>query len=127
MKFLLTKLKQRKIWRKIYVERLSEPLHLNVISLFYVVFGSLSKKIEYDLIVRPHHAFSIWKAAEAAQKMNIKSLTLIEFGVASGAGLMNMAEIAAKVSDRTGISFRILGVDSGKGMPSPESYRDHPE
>ena len=32
-----------------------------------------------------------------------------------------------KLSKITGIDFRIYGFDSGKGLPAPRDYRDHPE
>jgi hypothetical protein len=51
----------------------------------------------------------------------------MEFGVATGAGLLNMAEIASKVTMKTGVDINILGFDSGKGMPPPRSFKDHPE
>jgi hypothetical protein len=50
-----------------------------------------------------------------------------EFGVANGAGLLNMCEIAARVTRETGVGFRIVGFDAGTGLPQPIDYRDHPE
>ena len=127
MKYLRRKLKQKRIWKRIFVERLTEPLHLNIISLFFWLFGSYRKKIAYDLIVRPQHAFSILKIADQALKHNIRIVTLLEFGVANGAGLMNIAEIARKITKITGVEFKIYGFDTGYGMPKPTSYKDHPE
>src|SRR5262245_35423030 len=56
-----------------------------------------------------------------------KSVTVIEFGVASGAGLLNMIEIAPLIEMETGVRLRIVGFDTGKGLPSVEGYKDHPE
>ena len=47
--------------------------------------------------------------------------------MASGNGLLNMCYIADKVNKITGVEFQIYGFDTGKGMPPPIDYRDHPE
>jgi hypothetical protein len=50
-----------------------------------------------------------------------------DFGVASGAGLLTMIEIAPLIEAETGVRLRIVGFDTGKGLPSVEGYKDHPE
>lgn len=123
----LKKLVKAHIWRRIFMERLTEPLHLNVLSGFVALFGSYRAKIAFDLIVRQHNAFCILKAADIAKERGIGEVYLLEFGVAAGAGLMNMAEIAARVTACTGVQFRLAGFDTGEGMPPAVDYRDHPE
>lgn len=127
MKFLIKKLTRKDVWHRVLYERLTEPLHLNLLSLFFTVFGSYRKKIEYDLIVRPQHAFSILKAADHAKRIGIQTVSLLEFGVATGAGLLNIAEIANRITKETGVKFKIYGFDTGHGMPPAKDYRDHPE
>jgi len=39
-----------RIWKRIYFERLCEPILYNIISLFIFAFGNFVRKIEYDLI-----------------------------------------------------------------------------
>ena len=124
---LLKKLRHPRIWRRILAERLAEPLHLNLISLAVATFGSFRAKVDFDLVLRPHSAFAILRAADQALKLGHTEVTLVEFGVASGAGLLNMAHIAARVAKETGIGFRIVGFDSGSGMPPAQGFRDHPE
>ena len=113
--------------RKIGVERLTEPVHLNIASLFVGIFGSYRSKVAFDLIIRPQYAYSILRAADQALEYGYSKLTIIEFGVASGAGLLNMCRIAEQTSRATGIQFRVVGFDTGAGMPAPVDYRDHPE
>jgi hypothetical protein len=125
--FLFRRLAQRKIWSRIFKERLTEPLHLNLLSLFVWVFGSYRAKVEYDLMVRQNNAYSIFKAADFARGQNIRTVSLIEFGVGSGTGLLNMARIAGQVTRATGVSFKLYGFDSGQGMPPARDYRDHPD
>lgn len=125
--FLLRRLTRRDAWARIAKERLTEPLHLNALSTLVWLFGSFRSKVAHDLVVRQHNAYSILKCADDARRLGIRSLSLIEFGVAAGAGLMNMAGIAAKVTKATGVDLRIYGFDTGAGMPPPLDYRDHPD
>lgn len=125
--FLLKKLFYRRIWRQIFLERLSEPLHLNLISLFVALFGTLRMKIFYDLCVRQQHAFGLLTAADAALSAGYGRVTAIEFGVASGTGLLNICKLASRITKVTGVAFDIVGFDNVSGMPPLRDYRDHPE
>jgi hypothetical protein len=55
-------------FRKITVERLTEPLHLNIASLFITLFGSYRARVGFDLIIRPQYAFPILRAAGQARE-----------------------------------------------------------
>jgi hypothetical protein len=123
----LKKLKNKYIWKRIFVERLTEPLHLNLVSLFIFLFGSFRSKVAFDLIIRNQHAYCLLKAADLAKVKGVMRLAVIEFGVAAGTGLMNLAKIASRVTSVTDVEFEIYGFDTGKGMPPPVDYRDHPE
>jgi hypothetical protein len=123
--FLLHKVPKR-LGRVLY-ERFPEPLHLNILSIFVALFGSYKTKIAFDLVVRQQYAFSLLKTAELVQAQGLKSVTVIEFGVAAGAGLMNICDISRNITRITGVEFQIFGFDSGQGMPPPRDHRDHPE
>jgi hypothetical protein len=118
---------RRDIWRRIAVERLSEPLHLNAISLGVAVFGGLRSKEAFDLLVRQQHAFGLLTAADQARARGIRRLSVVELGVGAGTGFLNLCELAARVTKETGVEFRLTGFDTGEGMPPPSDYRDHPE
>jgi hypothetical protein len=124
---LRSKLAKRRVWRRLFLERLTEPLHLNLMSCLVLAFGSYRDRVDWDLVVRPHHAFGVLKAADTARTCGLSEVVLAEFGVASGAGLMNLAAIASAVTAETGVSFHIHGFDTGSGMPSARDYRDHPD
>jgi hypothetical protein len=126
-RFLIKKLRHKYIWRKVFYERLTEPLHLNVLSAFVAVFGGFRSKVAFDLIVRPQHAFAILKCADEAVQLGLRKVSLLEFGVASGAGLLNICKIAERVTRITGVEFEIAGFDTGGGLPPPASYLDHPD
>ena len=113
--------------RKVLVERGTEPIHLNLLSAIIAVCGTYRAKVDFDLVVRQQYAFPILYAADAAKQCGYKAVTIIEFGVAGGAGLLNMCRIAARTRAATGIEFRVVGFDTGKGMPAPIDYRDLPE
>ena len=115
------------ILKRIYLERLGEPFIYNIISLFVLIFGNIRLKIKYDLVPRESYAYGILAAADLAKSHNIHKISIIEFGVASGNGLLNMCYIADKVTKLTGVEFEIFGFDTGEGMPAPLDYRDHPE
>ena len=114
-------------FRKVLVERGTEPIHLNLLSVIVAVCGTYRAKVEFDLVVRQQYAFPILYAADAAKQYGYKTVTIIEFGVAGGAGLLNMCRIAERAQAATGIEFRIFVFDTGEGMPAPLDYRDLPE
>jgi hypothetical protein len=121
------KLAEPRIWKRIYLERLGEPLIYNLAAAFVMAFGSTRRKIEYDCIPRNPYAFCILAAADHAKSYGINRICIMEFGVAAGGGLLNMCWIAERVTRETGIEIDIVGFDSGEGMPPPQDYRDHPE
>lgn len=126
-RLLRTKLTKRRVWRRIFLERLTEPLHLNVLSIPVLACGSFRAKVAWDLVVRQHYAFGALEAADIAKASGFSAVSLIEVGVASGAGLMNLASIAGCVSQETGVRCEVHGFDTGTGMPPPVDYRDHPD
>src|SRR6266542_2188455 len=113
------------ILKRILVERLTEPLHLNILSLA-AAFGSYRAKISFDLIVRQQHAYGLLRAVDDARSRGLAAVTVVELGVGSGAGLLNICEIATRLTAETGIAFEIYGFDTGRGMPPPRDHRDHP-
>jgi len=127
LNYLLRRLAHPVQMKRVACERLTEPLHVNLVSAFVAVFGTFRARVTFDLVVRQQFAFPILYAADQAAKAGIKRLTLVEFGVANGAGLMNICSIAARVTKATGVEFNVFGFDTGKGMPPPIDYRDHPE
>src|SRR5687767_14259572 len=92
-----------------------------------MAFGSFRTRVKWDVVVRQHNACSILQVADAAKGVGIKTVSVIEFGVATGAGLINMARIAGEVTRVTGVEFKLYGFDTGKGMPPARDYRDHPD
>ena len=92
-----------------------------------MIFGSFRLKEAFDLVLRSQHAYGLLKAADDAKKNGKERVSVIEFGVANGAGLFNIQLIAKRITKITGIYFDIYGFDTGEGMPPPTSYKDHPD
>lgn len=89
--------------------------------------GTFRQKESYGLIPRPNYAYGMLRAADMARFVGKKKVTVCEFGVATGNGLMNMVELAEILKKETGIEIRVVGMDSGAGLPIVEGYADHPE
>jgi hypothetical protein len=89
--------------------------------------GTFRERVLFDLVDRPHHAFGVLAAADVAAFVGVPEIVAIEFGVAEGAGLLNLADIAEAVTRETGVDIRVVGFDSGRGLPPPVDFRDHPE
>ena len=127
MRLLRSLFSRKEIWRRLAVERLTEPLHLNVAAVFVAAFGSLRSKIAFDLVVRQQHAYGLLHAADQARDSGLDTVTVAELGVGGGTGLLNLCDLAARITNVTGVRFEIYGFDTGTGMPPPVDYRDHPE
>jgi hypothetical protein len=81
----------------------------------------------HGLLDRPHFAYGLARAAGLARRFGHRRLTVCEFGVANGDGLVNLTALAADLAAETGLSFRIAGFDRGSGLPPARGYEDHPE
>lgn len=117
----------RRTWIERYAERATEPLHLNLLALLVQVFGTFSSKVAFDLVRPRKYAFATLEAARNARDLGKRKVTIIEFGVAAGGGLLGMCALARRVAEVTGVEIKVVGFDSGVGMPPPADFRDHPD
>jgi hypothetical protein len=125
--FALSQLRTPGAFERVSRERLSEPVHLNLLSVFVALFGNYRSKVYFDLAFRQYTAFNLLDAAERAASLGLRRFSALEFGVASGRGLLNICQNAAAVKKTTGVEIDVFGFDTGTGLPPPRSYRDHPE
>ncbi|WP_418502566.1 hypothetical protein, partial [Flagellimonas sp.] len=91
------------------------------------VAGGFRAKEKLGLLSRSWYAYGLLSAADHAKKVGVSKIWALEFGVASGRGLKNMAMLADQVSQVTGVDIKVVGFDTGIGMPPSDDYRDHPE
>ena len=89
--------------------------------------GTARQREELGLLPRPHYAYGMLRAADLARYLGCKRVTVCEFGVATGNGLLAMVDLAAKLEPETGVEYRIIGFDTGTGLPPIGGYEDHPE
>jgi hypothetical protein len=88
---------------------------------------NLADKIFRNQINRRPYAFGLWLACLEADLLGLSKLSVFEFGVAHGHGLLNLCEICDLIHESTGFEFKLFGFDSDTGMPPLLDYRDHPE
>jgi hypothetical protein len=75
---------------------------------------------------RPNYAFGVYHAADLACRLELPRMSVIEFGVAGGRGLLELERLADEVGRHFGVDISVFGFDTGQGMPEPEDYRDLP-
>jgi hypothetical protein len=88
--------------------------------------ASLVDKIAFDLFARPHYAYGVYMAAQQAKALGLPRITLIEFGVAGGNGLLALEATAREVGQALNLQIDTYGFDLGQGLPPPMDYRDLP-
>ena len=89
--------------------------------IFHFKFSFL---VRTNSTLRPSYSYCLYHAAVLAKKLNYKSFSAIEFGVATGRGLLFLEEIAEKISHEVGIKIEIYGFDLGSGLTEPADYKD---
>jgi len=91
-----------------------------------IPLGSYMFRLHFDAVERPHYAFGIYSACIQACALEIPRITICEFGVAGGNGLMAMERAAARIGKVFNVEIDIVGFDISTGLPPSEDYRDLP-
>lgn len=86
--------------------------------------GSYPFRLSIDAVVRPNYAFLVNQAARLAVRLGQPRVSILEFGVAGGAGLLALEYHAEQVEKLYPVRIEIYGFDTGKGLPDPVDYRD---
>ena len=87
---------------------------------------TLGEQVLLGALPRPFYAYCAVRASELALRLGYEAVTWVEFGVATGNGLIALEQIKAAVEEHLPIKVRIVGFDLGSGLPSPIDYRDLP-
>ncbi len=74
----------------------------------------------------PQYLWGTLCAAQLASALGYERITVIEFGVAGGNGLLELERVANWVQRRSGVGIDAVGFDTGTGLPQPHDYRDLP-
>ena len=76
---------------------------------------------------RPSYRWGTLCAAAVARQLGYERISVIEFGVAGGSGLVKLEQLAAEAERITGVGIDVYGFDTGVGLPRPTDYRDVPQ
>jgi len=88
--------------------------------------GSYEYRIKIGAVLRARYAYCMYHAAELARWLGYSRMSVIEFGVAGGNGLMVLEAHAREISKLFEVEIEIYGFDTGTGLPEPLDYRDLP-
>jgi hypothetical protein len=87
------------------------------------------RKLKSDPVCakKPEYIWGVLQGAALGKVLGFERISVIEFGVAGGRGLLAM-EQAAELAEREigGIQIDVYGFDAGIGLPKPQDYRDLP-
>jgi hypothetical protein len=76
--------------------------------------------------LRPHFLWGGLQGVHLAKAIGIERVSIIEFGVAGGNGLISLERVAQKLEPIFGVKIDVYGFDTGVGLPKPQDYRDQP-
>jgi hypothetical protein len=105
-----------------YISRV--PFMLGLWQRFPV--GSVASRVEYGIFPYAHYAYGVYWAAVTAKRLGIARITVVEFGVAGGRGLLALEHASEAIEREVDVAIDVVGFDSGSGMPAPQDYRDLP-
>lgn len=88
--------------------------------------GSVALRMRYGVWARPQYAYGVFHAAQQAKLLGLDGISVIEFGVGEGDGLLALENTAREVAQHFGIRISVFGFDTGEGMPEAADYRDLP-
>jgi len=75
---------------------------------------------------RPGYIWGVLQGAALGKVLGLRRVSVIEFGVATGGGLLSLERIAKHAEELIGIEIELYGFDTGRGLPKPQDYRDCP-
>jgi len=73
---------------------------------------------------RPNYAYCAYHAAVLAKRLGHKSMSIIEFGVAGGNGIIFLEKFVKKIEKDLNFKIEIYGFDLGEGLTEPINYKD---
>jgi hypothetical protein len=92
----------------------------------YPLFAARLTQIVSELNTHPHYAWGSLHGISLAKALGLDRISVLEFGVAGGKGLIALEKIAMKLEQMYGVTIDVYGFDSGGGLPKARDYRDLP-
>jgi hypothetical protein len=93
---------------------------------WFLINSLLDELQERDETLRPNYTWSVLHAASIAARTGRDAVSVLEFGVAGGNGLVALERAAAAAGERLGVEVAVYGFDTGAGLPAPSDHRDAP-
>src|SRR4051812_6870835 len=81
--------------------------------------GSVATRVRHGIFPYPHYAYGVYWSAFLARQLGVPRISVIEFGVAGGRGLVALENASAEIERELGVGIDVYGFDSGGGMPAP--------
>jgi hypothetical protein len=97
-----------------------------MISKYPELLNKLNKILNKEPLAKAEYAWGVISGIDLANSIGLKKVSVIEFGVAGGNGLVSLEKIAKIVEDMYPIEIEVYGFDTGKGLPKPTDTRDLP-
>ena len=88
--------------------------------------GPYPLRVRLGCVPRPHYAHCVLGAADLARRLGIPRISVLEFGVAGGKGLLCLESHAREATRATGVAIEVYGFDTGSGLPPPAALRRAP-
>jgi hypothetical protein len=76
--------------------------------------------------VRANYLYGVLHCARLAKVLEVPEISVIEFGVAGGRGLLALEQASLHAEKEFGVRIAVYGFDSGRGLPKPTDFRDCP-
>ena len=83
--------------------------------------------LDEDPQLQERYLWGVIHAAYLAQSLDVPRISLLEFGVGRGDGLVLLERAARLVGRGSGVALDVVGFDIGTGVPKPEDPRDMPQ
>lgn len=91
-----------------------------------VPVGHFGVRCALDMYPRPAYAYGVQQAVRLARRLGYASISVLEFGVASGEGLIELERMGRLAREASGVAVHVYGFDTGDGLPTPQDHRDVP-
>lgn len=82
--------------------------------------------VSLNATTKPQYAYCVYYAAVLAKKLGLDGISVIEFGVAGGNGLIFLESFARRVERFLALRIEVYGFDTGEGLSLPVGPQDMP-
>lgn len=116
-------------WRDLLVRAAVDPYllrHLTIHAIRRWEIGDYEWRVSLGAVVHPAYAYCVREACRLAARLGVPQISVVEFGVAGGNGLVALEQHARRWSEIFSVGVDVYGFDTGYGLPAPTDYRDVP-